>query len=503
MSLDRRHFLGAAAAAVATTALSRGARAQDYFVLGSDDITPDNIHYATLVDVAAKIRNREISPVELTKIMLARIERINPALNGYLTVTRDLALQQARKAEDEIMGGTYKGPLHGIPFSVKDLFYTKGIETTAGMALHRGFFPDYNATAVQRLEDAGGVLLGKLHMSEGAALYPHPDFPTPVNPWRPDLWTGASSSGSAIATSAGMAFATLGTDTGGSIRAPAGAQGITGLKPTWGRVSRYGCFDFAPTFDHVGPMARSAADAAAVLGVIAGWDPMDQTSLSTPVPPYLQDLLASDGLDGVSIGIDWDFIGAQPTDPLYDMLPRAMDVLLSLGAEQRDITVPNVGGSYLGGYGPEIAMVHKDTYPAKKELYSDKFIPSIESGMKADPVAVAQSRLNREKLIGALDHMFRQVDILVTPEFHGMQAPTWDEMVKGQTEDFHNFNKFTMIFDASQSPAISLPCGFTEDGRPVNLQFAARSGREDLLLRVAHEYQKVTDWHKCHPAAYA
>lgn len=229
--------------------------------------------------ISDSIRRREISPVELTETLLGRIGTFDPGLKSYTTVTAKLAMDQARAAEAEIVCGRYRGPMHGVPVAVKDLCFTKGIRTTGGMAIHADFMPDYDATVVTRLRDAGSVLLGKLHMTEGATMEHHPDLPQPVNPWKSDLWTGVSSSGSGVAPAAGLAYASIGSDTGGSIRFPSACNNLTGVKPTWGLISRHGIFDLAATFDHLGPMARSTADCAAMLQVLAGWDPLDTTSL--------------------------------------------------------------------------------------------------------------------------------------------------------------------------------------------------------------------------------
>lgn len=230
-------------------------------------------HYATMMETAAAIRSRKISPTELTEALLQRIGKIDPALRSFATVTADVAREQARWAEAELTHGVDRGPLHGIPIAVKDIINTAGIVTAAGMPLHADHRPSFDATVVERLRDAGAVLLGKLQLTEGAFISHHPAIAPPPNPWNAEYYAGASSSGSGVATAAGLCFAALGSDTGGSIRFPSAANGITGLKPTWGRVSRHGVFALAASLDHIGPMARSAADAGYMLRVIAGRDP--------------------------------------------------------------------------------------------------------------------------------------------------------------------------------------------------------------------------------------
>ena len=261
-----------------------------------------DLHYKTLLEAASAIQSRKISPVELTRTVLDRIAALDPSLHAYATVTPERALAQAEVAEAEIAAGRYRGPLHGVPIAVKDLCNTAGIVTTSGMTIHANHVPKFDATVVQRLANAGAILLGKLQLTEGAFVSHHPSVTPPRNPWNADYYAGASSSGSGVATAAGLCFGSLGSDTGGSIRFPCSANGITGLKPTWGRVSRYGVFPLAASLDHIGPMTRSAADAGAILSAIAGLDRNDPTTLAMPVPDYLAEIEARIG--GVRIGVD-------------------------------------------------------------------------------------------------------------------------------------------------------------------------------------------------------
>jgi amidase len=262
------------------------------------------LHFASLTDVARRLERKELSPVDLTRTMLERIETVDARLKSYATVTAERALDAARAAEAEINGGRYRGPLHGMPVAVKDLCFTRGIPTMAGMAIRKDFVPDRNATVIERLDAAGAVLLGKLALTEGAMVGYHREFDVPVNPWESDLWPGASSSGSGVATAAGLCFASLGSDTGGSIRFPSLANGIVGLKPTYGRVSRHGVLDLGETLDHVGPMTRGVEDAAIVLAAIAGRDPADPTSSSEPVPTFAD---LADGVRGLTLGYDANY----------------------------------------------------------------------------------------------------------------------------------------------------------------------------------------------------
>src|SRR4029077_5347016 len=273
----------------------------------------DDLHFLEIAEVSRLLATRTVSALELTEQMLRRVERVDPTLKSYALVTPELALAQAKEADRLIGRGPLLSQLHGMPIAVKDLCVTKGVKTAAGMPLHRDFVPSYDATVVRRLRDTGAVLLGKLQLTEGAFPDHHPASPPPVNPWHADHWSGASSSGSGVATAAGLCFGSLGSDTGGSIRFPSAANGTTGLKPTWGRVSRHGCFELAASLDHIGPMCRSAVDAGIVLGAIAGADPNDPTASQLPVPDYLRELDRE--LRSVRIGLDerYAFEGVEPS----------------------------------------------------------------------------------------------------------------------------------------------------------------------------------------------
>ncbi|MDC9826273.1 amidase [Devosia sp. ZB163] len=462
----------------------------------------DDIHFQPLTTVAKYIESRDISPVEVTEAILSRIEDHDQGLKSYTTVTADVAMEQAKKAELEIMKGIYRGVMHGIPIAVKDLCYTKGITTTGGMTIYRDFKPDYDATVVTKLRDAGSVLLGKLHMTEGATLEHHPEFPEPVNPWKKDLWTGVSSSGSGVAAAAGLAYATIGSDTGGSIRFPSAANGLTGVKPTWGRISRHGIFDLAATFDHLGPMARSAADAAAMLQTLAGWDPKDSTSLSTPVPDYLGELEGVYGARGIKIGLDWDYADADPVT--MGFIKEAVAVLVELGALTTPVSFPDQSALLkmnMAATMAETAAHHVATYPSRADEYGPMIKSMIEQGRTSDPVAMGQAIIERYKFRGAVMRMFDDIDVFIMPVFP-KGTPTWSEMRALVAESFDNIGKFTSPFNATGTPTVTLPVGYTEDGRPVAMQLAGKHGSEALLLKVAHAYQMATDWHTRRPPGF-
>ncbi|MCW5582127.1 MAG: Asp-tRNA(Asn)/Glu-tRNA(Gln) amidotransferase GatCAB subunit A, partial [Luteimonas sp.] len=331
---------------------------------------PSELFYCDLVEAGRRIQAREVSSVEVTGAMLNRIEALQPRLKAYATVTADLARDQAALADAEIARGAIRGPLHGVPVAVKDLCFTKGIPTAAGMAIYRDFRPTYDATVVTRLRNAGAVLLGKLQMTEGAFSAHHPSVDPPVNPWSAAHWTGVSSSGSGVATAAGLCFGSLGTDTGGSIRFPSTMNNVTGLKPTWGRVSRHGVFALAESLDHVGPMCRSAADAAAMLGAMAGADPDDPTAVPDPVPDYLATI--NDGVRGLRIGIDRALNAAGADADLVAAVEEGARVLGDVGAEIRDVTFPSpddIVPDWIPLCAIEAALAHEATFPSRETDY--------------------------------------------------------------------------------------------------------------------------------------
>ena len=299
------------------------------------------LHYLDLIELSRRIHAREISPVEATTAQLTRIERLDGSLKSYAHMMAEAALIQARAAEAEIMRGEIRGPIHGVPIAVKDLCWTRGVPTAAGMTIYKDFRPTEDATVVRKFNAAGAIILGKLQLTEGAWAEHHPQIPAPVNPWNAAHWSGASSSGSGVATTAGLCYGSLGSDTGGSIRFPCAANGVTGIKPSWGRVSRYGVFELAATLDHIGPMARSAADCGAILGVIAGSDPNDPTAVLDPVPNYLAGMTR--GLRGLRIGVDyaWNTSGVDQT--MVDAVTAALQTVRDLGAEIREVKFPDVG----------------------------------------------------------------------------------------------------------------------------------------------------------------
>src|SRR3984957_4802443 len=343
----------------------------------------DGLCYLELVELTRRMHAGEISPVDATKAEIDRIGPLDKWLRSFALVTPEAALEQARQAESEIARGDIKGPLHGAPIAVKDLCWTTGVPTAAGMTIYRDFRPTEDATVVKKLRAAGAVILGKLQLTEGAFADHHPDIKPPVNPWNAAHWSGASSSGSGVATAAGLCYGSLGSDTGGSIRFPSAANGVTGLKPTWGRVSRYGVFELAATLDHIGPMERSAVDCGAILGAIAGADPKDPTAVLEPVPDYLANLNGS--LRGTRIGVDprWTSEGVDAASTR--VLRSALHIAADLGAKIREIAFPDpkaVIDDWFPLCGIEAAVAHEATYPSRKSEYGPGLAGLIELGLQ-------------------------------------------------------------------------------------------------------------------------
>jgi amidase len=471
-------------------------------------VSPDSagpLHYASLRDAARLIESGEISPVELTRMMLERIERIDGQLKSYATVTAERALAAAHKAEKEITSGNYSGPLHGIPVAVKDLCYTRGTRTMGGLAVRKDFIPDYDATAVSRLEEAGAVLLGKLNLTEGAMGGYKRGFDIPVNPWNAGYWSGASSSGSGVATAAGLCFASLGSDTGGSIRFPSMANGIVGLKPTYGRVSRYGVLPLAETLDHIGPMTRSTADAAIVLQAIAGRDTNDSTSLKEPLPDMLARLDA--GIEGLRIGYDRDFTSEGIDAGLVASIEQALNTLQSLGAKIVEVSVPEgtkqIQDTWFAICSYEAYSAHAATFPSRADEYGPHFREFLEGGAAVTDEQYAAASQHRAAFNQQFNALLESVDTVVCPS-GGFTFALDTEILYGGNEQLQPLFEavqmyFTIPADFAGTPALTVPCGFSESGVPFAFQFMGRRLSEPMLCRFGHAYEQATEWHQQHP----
>ena len=464
-------------------------------------MSDDELAFLDIAEIAALLHGRKLSPVALTQMMLARIDRLDPRLQAYARLTPELALQQAKDAESLLMQRRILSPLHGVPIALKDLCYTRGIATAAGMPLHQGFVPGFDGTVVSRLRHAGAITLGKLQMTEGAFADHHPDIAVPVNPWHAAHWSGASSSGSGVAVAAGLCFGAIGTDTGGSIRYPAAANGVTGLKPTWGRVPVYGAFELAASLDHIGPMCRSAADCGAMLGLIAGADARSPEALRAPVPDYLAGNPRD--LASLRIGIDPDYNTGGVDATMQATTQRAAEVLRALGAELRTVAFPDTAeviADWPVACSVETAVAHQATFPARRAAYGPGLAGFIDSGRAVDAMALQQVWLRRRAFAGRVAALFETIDLLLIPG-QPMASPTRAEMATLGTDPagFARLVRFSAPFNMSGSPTITLPAGFTPPGMPVAVQLVSAHLGEALLVRAGRAFQRLTDWHRRHP----
>ncbi|MCH8280116.1 MAG: amidase [Chloroflexi bacterium] len=464
------------------------------------------IPFLSATELSALIKSRAVSPVEAAEAYLDRIGQVDDKLNSYITVTRDEALEQARQAEREIAAGRYRGPMHGVPVGVKDQFYTKGIRTTGGSAILKDLVPDEDATVISNLKQAGAVLLGKLNMSEYAMgdAFHHP-YGRPHNPWDLSRNPGTSSSGSGAATAAFLCATSLGEDTGGSIRGPAAFCGLVGIRPSWGRVSRYGVLGASWSMDTVGPISRTTADCAMTLAAIAGYDPKDPYTWNTPVPDYLAALNGE--IRGLKVGVVQERVDSDAVEPeVRTNVVNAISVLGELGAVIQQVSVPLM--VHAGTISSPLIMVdavavhqkgideHLDQYDhnIKIRLLTGSILPA-----RAHHKAVRLRHMLRREILEALE----KVDVLVMPTSSIPASPIPAQAGIGSKQEvldgLSGRRSFTAPFNLANTPALSINCGFTSGGLPVGLQIAGKPFDEETLFRVAHAYEQATDWHTRRP----
>jgi amidase len=459
-----------------------------------------DLHYLSLDEVARRLKARTLTSVEATQGQLARIDKLDPRLKSYATVTADKALAEAAERDKETAAGKSRGALHGVPIAVKDLCNTAGVATAAGMAIHKSHVPTRDATVVTRLRNAGAVILGKLQMTEGAFGAHHPSITPPVNPWNAAYWTGVSSSGSGVATSAGLCYGSLGSDTGGSIRFPSTQCGLTGLKPTWGRVSRAGVWALADSLDHIGPMCRSALDCAIMLGAIAGADPDDPTASPEAVPDYAANIDA--GVKGKRIGVPSNLRDVD--SDAGHALKGAVEAFKKAGAVVVDLPLP--ADFDRAGYiwpllcAVETAFAHEKTYPSRAGEYGPVLANLIEAGRKLSALEYARLQSERASITGNLVTLLASVDFLLLPAL-GVPAPTIAQMTAaGRDPDLVAARlRYTAPFDLSGQPTLTLPGAISTDGVPVGFQIVGRNFSEDAILAAGHAFQKASDWHLKRP----
>ena len=437
------------------------------------------------------IRTRAVSSIDLTRACLASIERLQPLLNAFITITAEQALADARMLDAELQRGNWRGPFHGIPIALKDNIDTAGVRTTGASELFKDRVPGEDAEIVRRLKNAGAVLVGKLNLHEfayggtSAVTY----FGPVHNPWDPTLTPGGSSGGPGVAVAAGMCFASMGTDTAGSIRIPASYCGIVGLKPTYGRVSVRGIIPLSWSLDHAGPMCKTVEDTAIMLNVVAGFDPQDTTTVDVPVPDYVRRLRSP--TSKLRLGL--------PRQPFFNNLDpdvgkaidAALTVLAKLTAGMTDVTLPAVSGGPI--MGAEAYAYHAQWITKTPELYQPPVRAALQNAgnIKAEPYVRALRDL--AKVRRDIRNVFSSVDLLVLPT---MADPPF-KIETGLTRNVSARN--TSPFDAYGIPTISIPCGFTSAGLPIGIQIAGAAWEETSVLALAHAYEQATGWHTRHP----
>ena len=458
------------------------------------------LHWRSAAELTDAYRKGELSPVEATEHMLARIGEKDPLLGSYDEVTAERALAAARRAEKAWRSGD-GGPMTGVPVAAKALCDIEGMRTSAGTRVMRDRVADADATVVRKLEEAGAVILGLLVMTEGASAVHHPDTPQPRNPWNPDYWAGASSSGSGVAVAGGLCFGAIGSDTAGSIRAPSHFNGVTGLKPTYGRVSRAGVFPLSATLDHVGPMTRSARDAAAMLGAMAGPDPADPSAaLRSPA----DDLTGLDeGLKGLRIGVDERWISDHVDPELAAAVLAAAAELEKAGAVRVAIEAPDRNDALVAGAAivhSDVAHAHRDLYPGNEADYGPHLAEMIEIGHRLTGVDLAEAHDRRRNWNGRLTALYRDIDLLILPPTMAPAPPArLTHALSGNFFEGADVFRFTMPFTVSGNPALTLPCGFSAAGLPMAFQLVARRFDEAAALRAGIAWQSLTDWHLRRP----
>jgi aspartyl-tRNA(Asn)/glutamyl-tRNA(Gln) amidotransferase subunit A len=449
--------------------------------------------------VAEQVRARAVSPLELLDEALARADQLEPRLNAIITVCADEARADARRAEQEIMAGDYRGPLHGIPMTMKDLYTTAGIRTTAGSRILADWVPDEDAAAVERLKAAGAVIFAKTNMLDFAYASVHPDYGATRNPWNLSRSASGSSGGSAACVAAGIGFGSFGSDTGGSIRIPASVCGIAGLKPTYGLVSTYGVLPLSWTLDHAGPFARSVRDVAILLDAVAGYDPRDPRSAESnpsPTTPGLDSNLA-----GMSVGVVRNFVDATLDDAVASAFAQAVSVLADAGATVTEIEIPELESASATTVQkimpPEASYVHRKWFPERESDYSETVAKRLRAGLAGLAVDYFAGIDEQKRIQARMRELQREIDVLVLPTTAFTAVPLELTTLPASVGEkgFAERVRRTAPFNLTGQPALSIPCGFSSGGLPIGLQIVGRLFEDGVVLRAGHAYQARTDWH--------
>lgn len=460
--------------------------------------------YLSAAQLGPLIQKREVSPVEVIEAHIKRIESLEPKLNSFISFLPEQAREEAQRAEKEISSGRCRGPLHGIPLGLKDLYYVRGIPNTAGTKIFKDFIPDFDSTVASKLREAGTILLGKLNMHPLAygPTGENPEYGHMHNPWNTALITGGSSGGSGSAAAAGQCTLTMGSDTGGSIRIPSALCGLAGLKPTYGRVSRYGLTALAWSQDHPGPLVRTVEDCALVLNATAGYDPNDPVSADLPVPDYTKALTGR--IRGLRIGVPKEYFEAPIDVKVKEILWEAIRKLEELGAAISEVSWPMY--HQMAAIANTIQMAEATAYHQEliKEKGNQIWHPvrlRLEAGFFISAVDYLQAERARSLFVQQSLELLKKVDLLAGPTVPITAFKIGTNEVKignRTTKAIPLLTQYTRPFNINGFPAISIPCGFS-DGLPVGLQLAGRPFAEETVLRAAHAYEQATEWHLKRP----
>ncbi len=460
--------------------------------------------FLSIAELAHQIQRRELSPLEVTRAYLDRIQAIDEQLNSYISLTAERALEEARAAEVAIQAGTYRGPLHGVPLAHKDIVATKGIKTTCGSQVLKDALPDYDGAVIERLQAAGSVLLGKLNMNEFATIIPSPYFGPVNNPWNPEHSPGGSSSGSGAAVAAGLCAGSLGTDTGGSIRIPAAFCGTVGLKASHGRISLYGVTPLAWSLDHIGPLTRTVKDAALMLQALAGYDRRDFVSSRTPVVDYTAKLNGE--IKGMRLGVPTRFFPDYTDPEVQGAFERAVRVMTDLGAQVEEVELPELDRVW-----PDIAEVllnaeanvwhepylqtQADDYGPKVRRFLERGKPTLATDYVKAQHAQVRFRQDMQTRFGRLDAVLTPGELIPPPRHDARSATLNGREVKLMSA----LISATCPFNVTGQPALNVPCGFTRSGLPIALQIVGKAFDEATVLQIGHAYEVHTDWHTRRP----
>ena len=468
--------------------------------MGNEEILDLSIH-----ELKEAYLNKRVSPVEVTESALTRIRRLNGDLKAFITVTDDIAMKQAKKAEEEMARGIDRGMLHGVPIALKDLYDTAGILTTGGSPIFQDNFPDTDATTVSKLHESGTVLLGKTNLHEFAtgSTSDNATYGTCRNAWDRERIPGGSSGGSGVAVATGMAFMAMGSDTGGSIRSPAALNGVVGFKPTYGLVSRAGVMGLSWSMDHAGPLTKTVKDAAHSIQVLAGYDPKDPTSVDMKLPDFASEL--EKGLKGLRVGIPREYFFQECTEEVAGMVYEAISVLEKLGAEVREVSIPHAElapPSHFAVILSEAAVVHKRLLRDRIDEYDRDVGGRLLAGSLISAEMYHKAQRVRSLIDREVKAAMKEVDLLVTAN-NPITAPRiGQELVNIRGRDvwvMSLMSRLIHIHNCTGVPAITVPCGFASDGMPVGLHLAGRLYEDSTVLRAAHGYEQATSWHTKRP----